>query len=53
MGQSSKRNWTKPVIKRFETADDVWAYYDSRVSDADRMKLSHLLKHQPTTHDSH
>ena len=43
MARPTKKSWTKPEVKRFDTPEELLAHYRGRGSAAEREKLDELL----------
>jgi hypothetical protein len=44
VAQSTKKQWTTPRIRQFETAEKPWTFYDHKVSGVERENLKKPLE---------
>ena len=47
--KSKTKEWTPPTLRRFESPEEVWAYYKDKGTAEERANLLKLLHQWPTS----
>ena len=51
MAHLTKKLWTTPKVRHFETPEEIWAFYES-IGSGEREKLEELLDQMRESHRS-